>query len=206
MSKNEKNLNKKSWMGGIFPAIYDYSMKEKVIPKKLNASFGLHNKVILDELAVADGRLLELAAGSGNLADLLSSNIEYCGVDISRNLLKRAEKRFGKAGFKEFRLYQCGAESLPFENSSFDFCVCNLALNFFDDMDKAVKEASRVMKNNAVFFGSVPVPERNKKNTVIRGNLLTEEQLRELFQDNGFDFQPIDTENGAILYFRAIRV
>lgn len=200
-----KQVNNRPWGGAILPGLYDFSMKKNVIPKKFNASVEMHNMIIKNEMAEAKGCLLELAAGSGSLAKMIDCSIEYTGIDISLGLLKLAAKKFRREGFKNSEFYNCGAEELPFEENSFDCCVCNLSLNFFSDLEKVLTEAARVMKQGAVFFGSVPVPERNTKGSLIRGTLRTEAEIGRLFEAAGFEFLPINTENGALLYFNAVR-
>jgi hypothetical protein len=62
----------------------------------------------------------------------------------------------------------------------------------------------RVLKDNGIFICSVPVPEKNKKQSVIRGNLLTENEIKELFERNGFEYTSYEFINGALLYFKGI--
>jgi len=61
-----------------------------------------------------------------------------------------------------------------------------------------------VAVTDAVFICCVPVPERNKLNNAIRGTLYSEEKLEKTCRENGFSFESIPVENGALLYFRAI--
>ena len=92
-------------------------------------------------------------------------------IDISEGLLRIAYKRYIKAGFKNPELFVCSAEELPFQNKLYDICICNLSLNFFSDLNSVIKEVKRVLKNRGIFICSVPVPERNQKQSVIRGEL-----------------------------------
>jgi protein-L-isoaspartate O-methyltransferase len=50
---------------------------------------------------------------------------------------------------------------------------------------------------------STPVPERNKRDSIIRGTLHSQSELKQSLEDRGFIFEPHPTENGAVLYFRA---
>lgn len=60
------------------------------------------------------------------------------------------------------------------------------------------------MKDNGIIICSVPVPEKNKNKSVIRGNLLSENEMKELFEKNGFNFISYEFTNGALLYFKGI--
>jgi ubiquinone/menaquinone biosynthesis C-methylase UbiE len=96
------------------------------------------------------------------------------------------------------------ADELPFDDSLFDIVLCILSLNFFRDIKKVFKEIYRVAVTDALFICSVPVPERNKLNSTIRGALRSEEELEKICKEMGFRFGKIPDENGALLYFRAI--
>jgi hypothetical protein len=61
----------------------------------------------------------------------------------------------------------------------------------------------RVAAPGAIFICSVPVPERNRLQSTIRGTLYSEKELEVICQENGFIFESIPAENGALLYFRA---
>jgi ubiquinone/menaquinone biosynthesis C-methylase UbiE len=69
-------------------------------------------------------------------------------------------------------------------------------------LDSVIKEAKRVLKSQGIFICSVPVPERNQKQNIIRGKLYSENELKEIFEMNGFYFNSYDFRNGALLYFK----
>ncbi len=95
-------------------------------------------------------------------------------------------------------------DNLPFSDNHFDIVLCILSLNFFDDIKKVFKEIKRVSTKDAIFVCSVPVPERNSLQSTIRGTLYSEKELEEICLENGFSFESIPVENGALLYFRVI--
>lgn len=197
---NGKKMKYKPWIGDIFSPLYDYLMIKFIFPKKFNADIKKNTEILKKEFKeVHNKQVLELATGSGNMADILPKNNFYSGIDISGNLLKQAAKKFKKFNNADF--YIADAGNLPFENNIFDICICNLSLNFFSDLDKVIKEIIRVLKPNSFFVCSIPVPEKNKSNKKIRGNLFTEKELIQKFHN--FKFERID-ENGILLYFRAI--
>ncbi len=199
-------LHFKPWLGDAFSFLYDLLMKKTVFPKKLNADIIDHINFMNETLKdIHDKKVLELAAGSGCATQFLANDNEYTGTDISPGLLKIAVKKFRKSGFLNPEFYICSAEELPFENESFDVCLCMLALNFFDPLDQAVREISRILKKGAVFLCAVPVPERNEKNSTIRGKLYSEDELKQFFESNHFKFEVLPFQNGALLYFKGIK-
>jgi hypothetical protein len=48
------------------------------------------------------------------------------------------------------------------------------------------------------------VPDRNKVKSKIRGTLHSEEELERICKRHGLSYETIPSENGALIYFRAI--
>ena len=194
----------KPWLGDAFSFLYDIIMQRSIFPKKFGGDMGLHyqilRKTLQDEHAK---RVLELATGTGSAVNFLPNRNRYTGTDISPGLLRKAVKRFRDAAFENAQFYVTRADDLPFDDSVFDIVLCILSLNFFDDMESVLKEVKRVAAPTAFFICCVPVPERNKGQSTIRGSLLSEEALANLFETDGFNFEAIPAENGALLYFKA---
>lgn len=195
------------WLGDLFSFLYDAIMKRSIFPKKFGADIEWHYSILREALKnVHNKRVLELATGSGSAVHFLPHDNRYTGSDISRGLLRQAVKRFSSAGFDEVELYVAGADDLPFADGSFDVILCILALNFFPDIPKVLKDSNRVAASGAVLICCVPVPERNRRDSTIRGTLYSEKELAHLCTDAGFRFEPVDVENGALLYFRALKL
>ncbi|MCD6346197.1 MAG: methyltransferase domain-containing protein [Bacteroidales bacterium] len=180
-------------------------MKNSIFPKKFGGDISKHHEILSQEMKSVHGRrVLELATGSGSAVNLLPNDNQYTGTDISPGLLRKAIKHFDNVGFKNAEFYVTGADELPFDDNLFDIVLCILSLNFFDDIKKVFKEINRVVAEDAIFICSVPVPERNRLKSTIRGTLYSEEELEKICQENGFRFESIPAENGALLYFRAM--
>ena len=69
-----------------------------------------------------------------------------------------------------------------------------------------IQEINRVSKDKAIFLGSVPVPERNRLNSTIRGQLFPESKIKAFFEKRGWSFSPLLVENGCLLYFKAMKI
>jgi SAM-dependent methyltransferase len=203
---NGKKIRYKPWLGDLLSFLYDPIMEKSVFPKKFEASIGKHDQFLAKECKdFHNCTILELAAGSGNVSDFLPVDNKYIGIDVSEGLLKIAYKKFIKNNFIDFDLYLCPAENVPLQDGFADVCICNLSLNFFNDLEAVIKEIKRVLKAGGLFICSVPVTERNEKQSVIRGNLNSEIKLKDLFEGNGFEFDSCDMRNGALLYFKAVK-
>jgi ubiquinone/menaquinone biosynthesis C-methylase UbiE len=205
---NEKNRIKKfkPWLGDVFSFLYDRIMEKSVFPKKFNGSMNKHYQVLNEELGdYRKKRIIEFAAGSGDAVRFLNADNDYVGIDISAGLLRIAKKKFEQYGWPSFKLFVTDACDTPFRDKSFDVAICNLSLNFFNNLESFISELRRVLAVGAVFFCSVPIPEKKKGSVIIHGNLYTAENLKMAFERQGFDFDPLPYENGALFYFKAKR-
>jgi len=199
-------LKFKPWLGDAFSFLYDFIMKSSIFPKKFGGDINKHYEILSKELEGTHEKcVLELAAGSGSAVNFLPNDNQYSGTDISPGLLRQAVKNFSNAGFKNADFYVTSADVLPFEDGFFDIVLCILSLNFFNDIRKVFAEIERVTAPEAIFICSVPVPERNKNQSRIRGMLYSEEELGKICKEHGLNYETIPAENGALLYFRAIK-
>ena len=201
-----KLIRQKPWLGDLFSFMYDSIMEKSIFPKKFKADINKHEEILKQFYKnLHEYRILELACGSGNLSELLPDDNSYSGVDISPGLIRTALKKFNKKGFREPQFYISDASLLPFKDSVFDICICNLSLNFFPDTKGIAKEIKRILKKDGIFYCSVPVPERKPEDSIIRGTLPPAAELEKIFTEAGFLFQETDIINGALFYFSAVK-
>jgi ubiquinone/menaquinone biosynthesis C-methylase UbiE len=180
-------------------------MKNSIFPKKFGGDISRHYKILSKDLqGVHQKRVLELATGSGSAVNFLPNDNHYTGTDISPGLLRKAVKSFRNANYKNAEFYVTSADDLPFDDNLFDIVLCILSLNFFNDIKKVLQEVKRVAAPAGTFICCVPVPERNKAQSTIRGTLNSEEELGRICKRHGLSYETIPSENGALLYFRAI--
>jgi len=206
LGEDGRPVRARPWIGNALSLLYDFAMERSVFPGKFGSDMEEHHRILRQALAGVRGkRVLELAGGSGNAVHFLANDNRYACVDVSPGLLKQAVKRFRSAGFRDAEFYVASADALPFENESFDACLCILGLHFLDDVEKVVQEVFRVLVPQAEWICSVPVPERNLRGTTTRGVPRSEEQLAESVNRNGFRYERIDRENGTLLYFKGIK-
>ncbi len=194
----------KPWLGDSLSFLYDLIMSRSVFPRKFGADMAAHYAILTQALAdVHSRRVLELATGSGSAVHFLDSDNRYTGTDISPGLLRRAARRFREAGFSAREYYVVSADDLPFKDQTFDLVLCILSLNFFDAVAPVLDQAARVLTPGGRLLCSVPIPERNRRQSTIRGRLYSEAEWGTLCREHGFQFDPLPAENGALLYFQA---
>jgi len=109
-------------------------------------------------------RVLDVATGTGMVAAelLLQQDCSVVGIDQSPEMLAGARERF--AGFPSSRvtLVQGQAESLPFEDASFDDLTFTYLLRYVDDPAATMRELARVLRPGgriaSLEFGVPPWP------------------------------------------------
>ena len=116
-------------------------------------SLGLHRLWKRIAVAVArprpGERILDLAAGSGDLAAALARRVRPGGevwvTDLNRRMLERGRDRLLDAGVAAPAV-QCDAEKLPFAAASFDAVAVGFGLRNMTRKEVALAEMARVLR------------------------------------------------------------
>ncbi|HEX6033784.1 MAG TPA: methyltransferase domain-containing protein [Anaerolineales bacterium] len=100
---------------------------------------------IVEATQVSDGQhVLDVACGTGVLARAAANRVgpkgSVTGLDVNDGMLAIAERKAPHIQWKQGR-----AESLPFDDDSFDAVVSQFGLMFFEDRSAAIHEMSRVL-------------------------------------------------------------
>ena len=97
----------------------------------------------------AGERVLDIAAGSGDLARALAKRVGAGGevwlTDINRRMLERGRNRLLDAGVMAPAV-QCDGEKLPFADASFDAVTVGFGLRNMTHKDAALAEMRRVLR------------------------------------------------------------
>ncbi len=93
----------------------------------------------------AEGRVLELAIGTGKNLAHYPRGCQVTGVDFSARSLATAAERAERLGLS-FASHVGDVSALPFEDASFDSAVCTLAACTFDDPARVFAELRRVLR------------------------------------------------------------
>jgi len=124
---------------GSIPEIYDRCMGATMF-----APYGLDLARRLRTLR--EGRLLELAAGTGiataALAAALPESVQIVATDLNQPMLDYAES---KHALGRVRWQQADALSLPFDPDTFVAVVCQFGVMFFADRVAGLRQAHRVL-------------------------------------------------------------
>lgn len=117
-------------------------------------SVGLHRvlkRIAVDSLAPRPGqRVLDLAAGTGDMARLISPIAGSTGqvvlCDINASMLAIGRDRMLNAGLSNVVPARADAESLPFPSAAFDRVVIAFGLRNVTDRERALSEMNRVLR------------------------------------------------------------
>ena len=93
------------------------------------------------------GKVLDIATGTGDFIDTLMKALKsydsFFGIDISKKDLASAQKRLVNQPVK---LVEMNAESLEFDDNSFDTVCMAYSLHHLNRIDKVLDEMHRVLK------------------------------------------------------------
>lgn len=146
-------------------------------------------------------KTLDIGCGSGvvtrDIARLTKGKV--IGIDGSKDMIKVAKNILKNC--KNVELYVSCANSLPFDDNSFDVVTCNLLLMWADDPQKVVCEMARVAKREGRvlaslepdYGGKLHWPENPKVDPIFAGNAIRKKggdphigrKLRSLFVKAG---------------------
>ncbi len=92
--------------------------------------------------------VLDIGTGTGVFAEaFVQHGLSVAGIDINPEMLEGARKFLPGVDFR-----QATAEDLPFPDETFDLAFIGLVLHETDDLPKALQEAFRVCKKQAVIL------------------------------------------------------
>ena len=129
------------------------SYDESRFHSKLGQHLDYMHKKIVDVLMPSPaGLVLEMGAGTGRITTWLAEKgFEVIGVDVSREMLKKAKKN-ANVKHSEIGLVLADMRFLPFRRATFDSCVCVNVVDHTPDVNNALKEVSKVIKPKGVFI------------------------------------------------------
>ena len=145
----------------------------------------------------ADWRVLDVATGAGHTAYVFAPHVaRVWATDITDEMLAVVRGEVEKRRLNNIRVAHAKAESLPFEDASFDLVTSRIAPHHFDSIPAFLAETSRVLKpggtlalvDNVVPAGSVGdyinAFERFRDPSHLRA--WTMEEWRAALKDHGF--------------------
>ncbi len=172
--------------------------------KNLNLRSNLHsyniNKVDWDKWCFDNmdlpnyGRILELGCGTGKLwaknKDDINEGLDIYISDFSRSMLKIAKDNLKDVNH-DFKFMEINAESIPFDDNTFDAVIAQHMIYFIPDIDKALKEIKRVLLPGGTFY----VTANSKISMGELNNLVEKFDSESGLNSNGYSTR-FELENG----------
>ncbi|AEH24555.1 ubiquinone/menaquinone biosynthesis methyltransferase; (ubiE) [Pyrococcus yayanosii CH1] len=105
-------------------------------------------------LSLVKGKVLEIGVGTGKNLPYYPAGVEVIGIDISKGMLERAERRRRKLGLDNVKLLLMDVQNLEFEDNTFDTILSTFVFCTVPDPLKGLREAYRVLKpgGKAIFL------------------------------------------------------
>ncbi|MCW4050681.1 MAG: class I SAM-dependent methyltransferase [Candidatus Bathyarchaeota archaeon] len=143
---NEKEMIKQTYKE--YAGTYDESVSERLG----SARWGIETlvRLLLREMKPPKNPVaLDVASGTGlstfELAEQTGPG-EYHGVDLSPEMVDKAQMNAESLGVKGIEFRVGDAESLPYGDDMFDLAICNMSFQFITDKPAALGEMYRVLK------------------------------------------------------------
>jgi len=150
--KEVESTEKQNLVGQVFSSVaHKYDLMNDIM------SGGVHRlwKASLIEQLEPNKRLLDMASGTGDVAKayyLKSDNPNITLCDINIDMLSVGRDKLLDSNIHEGLSFSCcNAEDLPFEDSSFDYYTIAFGIRNVTNVDKALKEAWRVLRPGGKF-------------------------------------------------------
>ena len=122
----------------ILSPVYDFLFDKVFYPGRVAA---------IDLLEIKPGdRVLEVGVGTGLNLPLYPRNCDVTGIDISEEMLRKAEERIRTHGMKNVKLMVMDGSKLEFADNSFDRVIATYVISAVPDPVKTLLEMRRVCK------------------------------------------------------------
>ena len=128
--------------------------------RTIQTMFAPVTAALIEEAGIVEGdTVLDVAGGPGEPSLTIAEKVGPAGsvmcTDAVAEMVAAAEGEAARRGVKNIQFQQCQADSLPFENNSFDAAVSRLGVMFFPDPVAALREMLRVTKKEGTLSFAV---------------------------------------------------
>ncbi|QGY43103.1 bifunctional demethylmenaquinone methyltransferase/2-methoxy-6-polyprenyl-1,4-benzoquinol methylase UbiE [Maribellus comscasis] len=99
-------------------------------------------------------RIIDIATGTGDFAVEATKikNSKVTGIDISEGMLEVGRKKIQKKNLTQrIEFIKADSENLPFSDNTFDAALVGFGVRNFENLEKGLREISRVLKPGGAF-------------------------------------------------------
>jgi len=183
-----------------------YSEQEIKSVSEANLGLGCGNPLGMGEIKEGDV-VLDLGSGAGFDCFLAAKKVgdsgKVIGVDMTQEMIDRANANAKKYGYKNVEFKFGDIESLPIENNSIDVVISNCVVNLAPDKSKVFGEVYRTLKvggrmyiSDIVLLKDLSVTQRSNDELIagcVGGALLRDDYLK-IIKDAGFDVKVLSED------------
>lgn len=129
----------------LFATLYDpvmWGLERTILPE--------HRRYLARDLS---GTVLDLGVGTGAMFPYFgtgSNEIELHGIEPDPYMRRQAEQKAEDRGI-DIEIQEAGAESLPYDDDTFDAVVASMVFCTIPDVDAALNEVARVLRPGGEF-------------------------------------------------------
>ena len=117
------------------------------------AVFQPGRKAVIELLNCQPGEtVLEVGVGTGLSLSLYPKNVHVTGIDVSQEMLQKAQIRKQREGLKHVELFEMDAENMTFADNSFDKVVAMYVASVVPNPKQLVAQIRRVCKHQGEIF------------------------------------------------------
>ncbi|MBW8060266.1 MAG: class I SAM-dependent methyltransferase [Solirubrobacterales bacterium] len=158
------------------------------------------------------GTIVDCPCGAGPALRALrhDAEVRYVAADLSRSMIRRAEKRAQTRGLANVEFVEANATDIPLASGSADLFLSFWGLHCFEDPAAAVAEAARVLKPGGRLVGSCFVrgSDTLRQRLLVRpgsgdfGQVGTQPEIEALLAGAGLELSSME-RSGPMLFFDA---
>ena len=139
------NDNGLQWQVGVWDRMSELYLRE------IDRRFAPVVQGVIARAALKPGeRILDLGTGTGAVAfeaaTLVGDDGRVTGIDISSDMLRRAQRRATELNLGNVEFREGRAEAIPAEDAAFDVVLASLSLMYVIDRASAGREIARVLR------------------------------------------------------------
>ncbi len=178
----------------------------------------------------SDMRALDIGCGPGALIIEIAKKVkEAVGIDYDTHMVVHAKRNARTAGVSNIEFKVARAQSLPFDNETFDLVSATSVLYLLPEPERGLKEIRRVLKRGGIAANLDPSIKMTKEriDKFIQGQNLSEfegdalygwlsaatnnhrfskDYLRQLYQDCGFEvLEIVEHMDGMMLFCKGVK-
>lgn len=152
----------------------------------------------------SDSRVLDIGCGMGDSLGwiLQTYGCFVAGVDQSGLALWKAEENLESLALPH-HLVRADAAALPYPDGFFDLVMMECTLTLFEDPERALQEALRVMRPDGMLYISALTRKHAGQGAIIDAGLLIPEELERFLTDQGCQILEKEDQSQTLIQFVA---